>query len=81
MLRATVRPTKSEAEMARILLTHIPEMLANYYGERAVAALRKLGEVRLNETGKVLDAAALAEVARGCEIVISDRPARGPKRS
>jgi len=78
MLRATVRPTKSEAEMARILLTHIPEMLANYYGERAVAALRKLGEVRLNETGKVLDAAALAEVARGCEIVISDRQTAAP---
>jgi D-3-phosphoglycerate dehydrogenase len=64
--------------MARILLTHIPEMLANYYGERALAALRKLGEVRLNTTGKVLDAEALAKAAEGCEIVVSDRQTAAP---
>jgi D-3-phosphoglycerate dehydrogenase len=63
--------------MARIFLTHIPDMLENYYGQRALAELRKLGEVRLNETGKVLDAAALAKAARGCEIVISDRQTPG----
>src|SRR6185437_16479670 len=64
--------------MARILLTHIPDMLANYYGARALAALRELGEVRLNDTGKVLDAKALAQAARGCEIVVSDRQTPGP---
>lgn len=64
--------------MARILLTHIPEMLANYYGERALAALRELGEVRLNSTGKVLDAEALAKAAEGCEIVVSDRQTAAP---
>lgn len=64
--------------MARILLTHIPDMLANYYGERALAELRKLGEVRLNETGKVLDADALAKAARGCDFVITDRQTPGP---
>jgi D-3-phosphoglycerate dehydrogenase len=64
--------------MARIFLTHIPDMLENYYGQRALAELRKLGDVRLNETGKVLDADALAKAARGCEIVISDRQTPGP---
>jgi D-3-phosphoglycerate dehydrogenase len=64
--------------MARIFLTHIPDMLANYYGDRALAALRKIGEVRINETGKVLDAAALAHAAKDCEIVISDRQTPGP---
>jgi D-3-phosphoglycerate dehydrogenase len=64
--------------MARIFLTHIPDMLANYYGARALAELRKLGEVRLNETDRVLDADALAKAARGCEIVISDRQTPGP---
>jgi hypothetical protein len=44
----------------RIFLTHVPDMLRNYYGERAVAALRELGEVRINDTGRVLDAEALA---------------------
>jgi D-3-phosphoglycerate dehydrogenase len=48
-------------------------MFKNYYGERALAELRKLGDVRLNDTGKVLDAKALAQAAQGCEIIISDR--------
>jgi D-3-phosphoglycerate dehydrogenase / 2-oxoglutarate reductase len=64
--------------MARILLTHVPDMLENYYGPRALAAMRKLGEVRLNETGKVLDTKALAEAAKGCDIVVSDRQTPGP---
>jgi D-3-phosphoglycerate dehydrogenase len=64
--------------MVRIFLTHVPDMLRNYYGERAVAALRELGEVRVNDTGRVLDADALAAAARGCEIVVSDRQTPGP---
>jgi len=62
----------------KILLTHIPDMLKNYYGPRALAALRELGEVRLNDTGKVLDAKALIHAARGCDIVVSDRQTPGP---
>ena len=64
--------------MTKIFLTHTPDMLANYYGERALAQLRKLGDVRLNEISKVLDADALAKAARGCPIVISDRQTAGP---
>ena len=64
--------------MIRILLTHTPDVLANYYGERALAGLRALGEVRINPTGNVLDAAAFAEAARGCEIIVSDRQTPGP---
>ena len=44
--------------MARILLTHVPDMLENYYGLRALAEMRKLGEVRLNQTGKVLESSS-----------------------
>ena len=64
--------------MTEIFLTHIPYMLANYYGERALAELRQLGEVRLNNTGKVLDAKALAKAAAGCAIIVSDRQTPGP---
>jgi D-3-phosphoglycerate dehydrogenase len=64
--------------MARILLTHVPDMLENYYGPRALAAMRKLGDVKLNETGKVMDAKALAEAAKGCDIIVSDRQTPGP---
>lgn len=53
-------------------------MLKNYYGERALAELRKLGDVRLNDTGRVLDAKTLAQAARGCEIIVSDRQTAGP---
>lgn len=64
--------------MARIFLTHIPDMLANYYGPRAVEALKQLGEVRINPGTEVLDASALAKAAAGCEIVVSDRQTAGP---
>lgn len=64
--------------MTAIFLTHTPDMLANYYGERALAALRELGPVRLNGTGKVLDAQGLARAAAGCEIIVSDRQTPGP---
>ena len=64
--------------MATIFLTHIPDMLRNYYGERAVNALRELGEVRINDTGQVLDAQALARAAQGCDIIVSDRQTPGP---
>ncbi len=64
--------------MPKIFLTHTPDMLKNYYGERALAELRKLGDVRLNDTGQVLDAKALAQAAHGCEIIVSDRQTAGP---
>ena len=64
--------------MPTVLLTHTPDMLANYYGERALKALRALCDVRLNDTGQVLDAAALAKAAQGCEIIVSDRQTPGP---
>ncbi|HLJ22163.1 MAG TPA: hydroxyacid dehydrogenase, partial [Stellaceae bacterium] len=65
--------------MARILLTHTPDMLRNYYGERALAGLREIGEVRLNQGG-VLDTDALISAARGCDIVVSDRQTPGEAR-
>ena len=64
--------------MARVFLTHSPDMLRNYYGERAVAALAQHAEVVINPTGDVLDAEALTQAARGCEIIVSDRQTPGP---
>lgn len=66
--------------MVRILLTHTPDMLANYYGPRALAALRELGDVRLNPSDVALDTEALAAAAEGCDIVISDRQTPGEGR-
>src|SRR3954453_7960365 len=77
--RGAVLATRtSHGTIMRIFLTHVPDMLENYYGPRALAEMRKLGEVRTNTTGKVLDANALAEAAKGCEIIVSDRQTPGP---
>ena len=64
--------------MVKVFLTHIPEMLENYYGPRAVSGLREVAELVVNPTGSVLDAHALAVEAKGCEIIISDRQTPGP---
>src|SRR6266436_4786463 len=57
---------------SRILLTHTPEMFRNYYGERALARLRELGEVRLHGDEHPLAGEGLVAAAQGCEIVVSD---------
>ena len=60
--------------MLQILLTHTPNMLANLYGDRALAALRRHGEVRLNPDGRVLDGpAALIAAAAGVDLIVADR--------
>ncbi len=64
--------------MGPIFLTHSPDMLAKYYGERAVTALREMTEVRINPTGAVLDTAGLIEHAGGCPIIVSDRQTAAP---
>jgi len=63
--------------MPKIFLTHPPEALANYYGDRAVAGLKALGELRLNAAGRELSTTELLEAARGCEIIVSYRQTPG----
>ncbi|HXM82270.1 MAG TPA: hydroxyacid dehydrogenase [Burkholderiales bacterium] len=64
--------------MARILLTHSPEALTHYYGERALAGLRALGEVKLNKSEKPLEGQALINAAADCELIVSYRQSPGP---
>jgi len=47
----------------RILLTHSPEARALYYGERALAGLRKVGDVKLHEGAAPLEGDALIAAA------------------
>ena len=61
----------------RILLTHTPDAMRNYYGDEALAALRKLGDVKLHKDNVPLGTAELIEQARGCDVVISDRQTPG----
>lgn len=64
--------------MPQIFLTHPPLALRNYYGERALAALRQVAPVRVNPLERELGIAELAEHARGCEVIISYRQTPGP---
>ena len=63
--------------MASIFLTHPPDALKNYYGDRALAGLKALGEVRLNPLARELDARELIEAAGGCELIVSYRGTPG----
>jgi len=63
--------------MLRIFLTFTPHARKNYYSDRAVAGLRALGEVALNETDDALTTAELVAAARGFQFIVSDRQTRG----
>ena len=58
----------------RVFLTHSPDMFTNFYGDRALAALRDHAEVRVNDTGMVLaDPASLVRAAGDAQILVADR--------
>jgi D-3-phosphoglycerate dehydrogenase len=61
-----------------IFLTHATDARAHYYGDEALARLRELGDVRLNETGGPLTTPQLIEQAAGCAVIVSDRQTEGP---
>ena len=62
----------------KILLTHSPEALANYYGERALSALRSAGDVVLNQKSLSLEGEELIAAAADCELIVSYRQSPGP---
>ncbi|GGF23054.1 2-hydroxyacid dehydrogenase [Aliidongia dinghuensis] len=64
--------------MLKLLLTHTPQARRQYYGERALAGLRDLVEVRLHEAEEALSPAALVEAARDVDIILADRLTTGP---
>ena len=45
----------------KILLTHSPQALANYYGERALSKLKEAGTVKLHSGSSSLEGEALIE--------------------
>ena len=61
----------------RVFLAHTPEMRANYYGDRALAALRAVAEVVTHEGEQTLSGAALAAAASGCHASVADRATPG----
>lgn len=64
--------------MPAIFITHPPAELAEQYGERALAGLQALGEVRINTTGRELTPEELIEAASGCVLIVSYRQTPAP---
>ena len=62
----------------KILLTHSPEALANYYGERALSKLREAGTVKLNTKDHSLEGEEMIAAAADCELIVSYRQSPGP---
>ena len=62
----------------RILLTHSPRAFELYYGERALAALRRAGEVRMHREDSPLEGEALIAAAQDCELIVSYRQSPAP---
>ncbi len=63
--------------MPRIFLCHAPPAFANYYGDRALAGLRALGEVVRNPTDHPLATEELLKASDGCQVFVSDRNTPG----
>ena len=62
----------------KILLTHSPEARSLYYGDRALAGLRKVGDVKLHEGSSPLEGDALIAAAADCDLIVSYRQSPGP---
>ena len=64
----------------KILLTHSPEAMRLYYGERALQGLREVGDVVLNPKSPSLEGDALIDAAQDCDLIVSYRQSPGPAK-
>jgi D-3-phosphoglycerate dehydrogenase len=64
--------------MVAIYLTHEESVRTMYYGEKALAGLAELGELRVNDTGAPLTTEQLIAEAEGCQVIVSYRQTEAP---
>jgi D-3-phosphoglycerate dehydrogenase len=62
----------------KVLLAHTPQMRSQYYGERSLAGLRAVAEVKLHEGDVAFDAEHLVKAAADVDIIVADRLTQGP---
>ena len=62
----------------KILLTHTPEMRANYYGDRALSGLRSLAQIQLHDQEDAMSPSELIVAAIDADAIIADRLTTGP---
>jgi D-3-phosphoglycerate dehydrogenase len=61
----------------KVLLTPTPDFRRQYYGDRALAGLRAIADVKLHEGADALDAAGLVAAAQDVDIIVADRVTEG----
>src|SRR5688572_17027745 len=66
--------------MARIVLTHTMTDRKDKYGDAAVAGLRRLGDLVLNNTETPLSVDALVDLAADADVIVLDRMVPGEPR-
>jgi len=64
--------------MLKIFLTHAPQTLDHYYGQRALSQLRRLGDVTLNPHAHPLSLDEVIQMAQGHQIIVSSRDTAAP---
>ncbi|HSU76446.1 MAG TPA: hydroxyacid dehydrogenase [Burkholderiales bacterium] len=62
----------------KILLTHSPEARELYYGARALARLREVGDVTLHQGATPLEGESLIAAAADCDLIVSYRQSAAP---
>ncbi|MBC7378276.1 MAG: hydroxyacid dehydrogenase [Burkholderiaceae bacterium] len=65
--------------MTRVFVSHPTTKLAQYFGDKASAALQAFAEVRYNTEPRELSTPELAAAAQGCEVIIAYRQTPGPE--
>lgn len=65
--------------MTAVFVTHPSHRLEQYFGPRALQALRGIAQVRLNPQPRELETGELAELAAGCDALIAYRQTPGPR--
>ncbi|HEX7935606.1 MAG TPA: hydroxyacid dehydrogenase [Paraburkholderia sp.] len=65
--------------MNKVFVSHPPQLLDHYFGERASAALAKFAEVAYNREDRELTTAELAEAARDADVIIAYRQTAAPR--
>lgn len=63
--------------MTTVFVSHPPDKLAHYFGDRAIAALEAVANVRFNPSDADLSSHELATLARDCEVIIAYRQTAG----
>lgn len=63
--------------MPDIFLTHTRHGFETYYGDRALAGLSALGDIRRNTLDRALSTDELLAASAGCRVIVSDRNTPG----